>query len=103
MFFKKHYFSVILTVFTVFSGSSQDYFLESKEPFNPEIPSPEVFLGYAIGEQTTRHDLIVAYFEKLAEISDRASIVVYGKTHEHRKLIMLTVSTPENLQNLRTT
>ena len=100
MFFKKLYFSVILTVFTVFSGSSQDYFLESKEPFNPEIPSPEVFLGYAIGEQHTRHDLIVAYFEKLAEISDRATIEVYGKTHEHRKLVMLSVSSHENLQNL---
>ncbi|MEZ4781737.1 MAG: hypothetical protein R2816_09285 [Flavobacteriaceae bacterium] len=49
--------------------------------------------------QHTRHDLIVAYFTKLAELSDRAEIEIYGETHEMRKLVMLRVSTPENLNN----
>lgn len=79
---------------------AQDYFFKDYGPFNSNIPSPEKFLGYAIGDQHTRHDQIVAYLEKLAELSDRASIVTYGATHEHRKLVMLTVSTPENLSNL---
>ncbi|REE80365.1 zinc carboxypeptidase [Lutibacter oceani] len=100
MGYKKLYFSVILIVFTIFSVASQDYFLKSKAPFNPEIPSPEAFLGYPIGAQHTRYDLIVAYFNKLAELSDRASIEIYGQTHEHRKLIMLTISSSENLQNI---
>ncbi|MBT8257974.1 MAG: zinc carboxypeptidase [Bacteroidia bacterium] len=80
--------------------SAQDYFFKDKAPFDSNIPSPEEFLGYPIGHQHTRHDLIVAYLEKLAELSDRASIEIYGKTHEKRKLVMLTVSTPENLSNL---
>ena len=80
--------------------TAQDYFLKDKTPFNSNIPSPEEFLGYPIGEQHTRHDQIVAYFQKLADISDRASIEVYGYTHEKRKLVMLTVSTPEHLNNL---
>lgn len=79
---------------------SQDYFLKKFHPFNQDIPSPEQFLGYGIGERHTRHDLIVAYLEKLAEVSDRASIYEYGKTHEGRKLVILTITTPQNLSNL---
>lgn len=78
----------------------QDYFFKDQAPFNSNIPTPEAFLGYPIGEQHTRHDQIVAYFYKLAEVSDRAQIEVYGYTHERRKLVMLTISSPENLSNL---
>ncbi|WP_299320137.1 M14 metallopeptidase family protein [uncultured Maribacter sp.] len=80
--------------------SAQDYFYQKFQPFNSEIPTPEAFLGYGIGEHHTRHDLIVAYLEKIAEVSDRASIEEYGRTHEGRKLVMLTLTTPENLSNL---
>jgi hypothetical protein len=79
---------------------AQDYFLKKFEPFNDQVPSPEAFLGYGIGERHTRHDLIVAYFEKLAEVSDRVQVNYYGKTHEGRKLVMLTITTPEHLKNL---
>lgn len=78
----------------------QDYFFKKHQPFNETVPSPEEFLGYGIGEHHTRHDLIVAYLQKLAEVSDRASIYQYGKTHEGRKLMMLTVTSPENLANI---
>ncbi|NQZ44861.1 MAG: zinc carboxypeptidase [Flavobacteriaceae bacterium] len=92
-----------LLVAVLFLGttvSAQDYFLKKFHPFNENVPSPEAFLGYGIGEHHTRHDLIVAYLTKLAETSDRADIFEYGRTHEGRKLVMLTVSTPENLDNL---
>ncbi len=94
---------VFLFSFFMLIGSAvqaQDYFFKDKAPFNKVIPTPEEFLGYPIGEQHTRHDQIVAYFYKLAEVSDRATIEVYGKTHENRKLVMLTVSTKGNLTNL---
>jgi len=81
---------------------AQDYFYKKFHPFNPNVPSPEEFLEYGIGEHHTRHDLIVAYLEKLAETSDRASIARYGKTHEGRSLVILTISAPENLANLET-
>ncbi len=94
----KRFFLVALCI----SGtlSAQNYFFEKFQPFDSKIPSPEQFLGYAIGEHHTRHDLIVAYLTKLAEVSDRASIYEYGRTHEGRKLVMLTITTPENLKNL---
>ena len=97
---KKLFTTIIMLIIVVISVNAQDYFFKNKAPFNAQIPSPEAFLGYPIGEQHTRHDLIVAYLTKLAELSDRASIKTYGKTHEHRKLVMLTVSTSENLKNL---
>ncbi|GAA0713527.1 M14 family metallopeptidase [Aquimarina litoralis] len=88
------YFLVLFPTF------GQDYFLKDQAPFLSEIPTPEEFLGYPIGDQHTRHDQILAYFTKLAELSDRASIQTYGKTYENRKLIILTISKPKNLNNL---
>ncbi len=79
---------------------SQDYFFEKYHPFDQNIPSPEEFLGYGIGDHHTRHDLIVAYFEELAQHSNKASIEYYGKTHEGRKLVMLTITSEDQLSNL---
>ncbi len=94
---KKLLFVLFFCSTTLFA---QDYFFKKYQPFNENVPSPEEFLGYGIGEHHTRHDLIVAYLQKLAEVSDRASLYQYGKTHEDRKLVMLTVTSAENLTNL---
>ncbi|WP_405564908.1 M14 family zinc carboxypeptidase [Polaribacter sp. Asnod6-C07] len=98
----KHLFAFLFTFVLFQNLVAQDYYFKDKAPFNSEIPTPEEFLGYGIGEHHTRHDLIVAYLTKLAEVSDRASIEIYGKTHEKRKLVMFAVSLPKNLQNLAT-
>lgn len=83
-------------------GYGQDYFLKKFHPFNQNIPSPQQYLGYGIGEHHTRHDLIVGYLAKLAELSDRAELLHYGKTHEGRKLVMLMITSKENKNNLET-
>ncbi len=79
---------------------SQDYFLENFGPYNENIESPEEFLGYEIGDQHTRHDLILAYFKYLSSVSERANLINYGKTHEGRSLVFLSISSSENLKNL---
>jgi hypothetical protein len=79
---------------------SQDYFFKKYAPFEASIPTPEAFLGYPIGHQHTRHDMIVAYLKTLASSSDKASIYEYGKTHEGRSLVILTISSSDNLKNL---
>ena len=79
---------------------SQDYFLENFGPYNENIESPEEFLGYEIGNQHTRHDLILAYFKYLSSASERANLINYGKTHEGRSLVLLSISSSENLKNL---
>ncbi|WGK63750.1 M14 family zinc carboxypeptidase [Croceiramulus getboli] len=96
-------FHCLLTTLLLFiSAAAQDYFYGSYEPFDPSITSPEEFLGREIGQQHTRHDLIVSYLELLAEESPRATLTVYGYTHERRKLVILTVSDPQNINNLNT-
>ncbi|MEM9000494.1 MAG: M14 family zinc carboxypeptidase [Bacteroidota bacterium] len=92
----------MLVVLWTASLSAQDYFFEKFHPFDATVPSPQEFLGYEIGEHHTRHDLIVAYMTELAARSERASIKEYGKTHEGRKLLILTVTEPGHLQNLST-
>jgi len=44
--------------------------------------------------------MLNAYYEKLAELSDRTSLIEIGQTHEKRKLYVLIVSSPENIRNL---
>ena len=91
------FFAFIISINSV---KAQDYFLENNGPYDNTILSPEQYLGYEIGFEHTRHDLIVAYLKYLGNISERAQIIKYGETHEGRDLIMLTVSTTENLNNL---
>ncbi|WP_282161436.1 M14 family zinc carboxypeptidase [Ulvibacterium marinum] len=94
--------TLFLLLFCSGALQAQDYFYKKFHPFTADVPTPQEFLGYDIGKHHTRHDLIVAYLEKLAEVSDQASIQEYGKTHEGRKLVMLTITTPENFSNLTT-
>ena len=82
------------------SITSQNYFLENHEPYNNSILSPEEFVGYEIGFQHTRHDQIVSYLTYLSSVSDKANLIEYGKTHEGRKLVMLCVSSKDNLEDI---
>lgn len=98
----RFYTKLVLPVLILaqFSLAAQDYYFKSYEPFDNKIPSPEEFLGYPIGEHHTRHDQVVAYMYKLAELSDKASIAQYGQTYENRKLIILNIGTAEHIANL---
>ena len=92
----------LLLVFILLSNvvSSQNYFLENYKPYNNSILSPEEFLGYEIGFQHTRHDQIVSYLTYLSTVSNKADLINYGKTHEGRNLIILTVTSESNLNRL---
>lgn len=92
--------AVLLLVLPASSLAQQDYYFKQDASFDKSIPSPQEFLGYEIGSHYTRHDRIVAYFKKLAEISDKASFQVIGETYEQRPQVVLTVTSPENHSNL---
>ncbi|MDX1315199.1 MAG: M14 family zinc carboxypeptidase, partial [Eudoraea sp.] len=79
---------------------AQDYFFKKFHPFQSKVPSPEAYLGYPIGAHHTRHDRIVDYLEMLSVVSDRATLYDYGRTHEGRRLVILMISTPENMRAL---
>ena len=92
----------LLLVFMLLSNiiNSQNYFLENYKPYNNSILSPEEFLGYEIGFQHTRHDQIVSYLTYLSTVSNKADVINYGKTHEGRNLVILTVTSESNLDRL---
>ena len=94
--------TLIFIAFTITMSNTiaQDYYLKNNGPYNENIQSPEEFLGYEIGFEHTRHDMIVAYFNYLSNVSEKANLIKYGKSHEGRHLIMLAISSAENLKNL---
>ncbi|MFG0328699.1 MAG: M14 family zinc carboxypeptidase [Phycisphaerales bacterium] len=75
-----------------------DYFdgLEYAE----NVPSPEQFFGYRIGERFTLHHQLVEYLTAVADASDRVEIEQYGETHEGRSLHLVTISSPANLSRI---
>lgn len=76
-----------------------DYYLP-KTDYNPQVPTPEAFFGFQIGEWHLRPDQIDAYLYALAATSERVSIERIGSTYEQRPLLLLTITSPENQRNL---
>ena len=96
---KKHLlFACCFGIF--FNSFAQNGYFFPKKQLNPAIPTPEQFLGYAIGSHHTRHDKLVEYMRELDRLSDRVSVQKMGETNEHREQIIVTISMPENLKRL---
>lgn len=64
------------------------------------IQEPADYFGFLIGERHLRHDQVIAYCDYLADTSPRVSILPYGETHGGRPLMMLAISSPENMDRL---
>lgn len=79
---------------------SKRFDFESDLNVNPEITSPEKFLGYQLGENFTGYAHIVSYYKQLAKESNRVIYNEYGRTYEDRPLINLIISSEENIQNI---
>jgi len=68
--------------------------------FAQEIKSPKDFLNSDYGLEFTPHHQLVSYAEYLAENSEWANFEIYGYTNQDRPLVKLTITTPDNLDNL---
>ncbi|MGE8211519.1 MAG: M14 family zinc carboxypeptidase [Stenotrophomonas rhizophila] len=78
------------------------YFFPQGGEFDPSIPTPQQFLGYEIGSRYTRHDQLVAYFNELAKHSDKIKVEQIGSSYEGRPLVIATVTSAQNQQQLET-
>ena len=58
------------------------------------------FFGYQIGEWHLSHDKLLMYYEKLAAASDKITLHEYGRSHEHRPLIYLLITSTANHRNI---
>lgn len=94
---------IILFLFLLANVSifgQDEYYFGEKGELDPSVPTPESFFGFKIGQSLVRYDKVIEYFRLLAEVSDRASLEVLGRTYEHREQVVLTITSPENQGNL---
>src|SRR5687768_7469202 len=76
------------------------YYLPAGVRYDARIPTPAAVLGYEVGEWHVSHDQLVNYMKTLDALSDRITLAEYGRTHEHRPLLLLTITSPENQRHL---
>ncbi len=77
-----------------------DYYLPQNISYNSNIPTPKSVIGHQVGEWHVTHDKLLFYMQTLAAISDRISIESRGETFEGRPIVLLTITSPKNLQNI---
>lgn len=83
--------SIVALISLDIKAEGLDYYFSKNINFDSNIPTPEEFLGYKIGSRITEHSRINAYYEKIAELSDRADLIEIGKSHEQRPIYVLAV------------
>lgn len=76
------------------------YYLPQNVNYDSSIPTPAEGIGHELGEWHVTHDKLVQYLQALAASSDRIRIETRGHTYEDRPLLLLTISSPENLGKL---
>lgn len=98
---------LFFSLFLVFQASfaqqdelTMSYYLPVDISYNQSIPTPEESIGFIPGEWHVSHDRLVSYMHTLAAASPRLKIENRGTTYEGRPLILLTVSSEENIANL---
>ncbi len=67
-----------------------------------EIPTPEKFLGFRVGEdkKLARWEKIIEYMRIVAAGSDRVRVTELGKTTNNNPFILLEISSADTLKNL---
>ncbi|WP_339708861.1 M14 family metallopeptidase [uncultured Kriegella sp.] len=76
------------------------YYLPENITYDQSIPKPQEVIGHEVGEWHVTHDKLVFYMHAVAKASDRITIENRGQTFEGRPLLLLTVTTPQNHQNI---
>jgi len=91
---------VLLFSISLNSQTHLSYYFDNSEKFDQTIPKPSEVIGHEVGEWHVTHDKLVKYMYTIANSSDRIIIEETGKTYENRPLLILKVSSPDNLKNL---
>src|SRR5437867_3842906 len=71
-------------------------------PAFAQIPTPDEFLGYKLGERFTPHARILDYFNELTKRSNLITVQQFGETCEHRPLVLPVVTSAKNRAALET-
>lgn len=97
-------FILIYLMFTCFIFAQNkielSYYLPNHASYDQSIPTPESVVGHQVGQWHITHDKLAQYMYALAESSDRITIENRGTTFEGRPILLLTITSPQNHQNL---
>lgn len=77
-----------------------EYYLPKGVEYDESIPTPAEVIGHDVGEWHVTHDRLVRYMRTLAKCSERLTLTETGRTYEDRPLLLLTISTAENLRRI---
>ncbi|MFT5812518.1 MAG: hypothetical protein ACI9VT_000253 [Psychroserpens sp.] len=90
----------LLSASFIVLGANVSTYLPSDGVYNKQVPTPESALGFGIGERHPRHDQVLNYLQQVAALSPRVNIEEMGRTTQFRSQALLTISSPENLNNI---
>src|SRR5210317_709400 len=76
------------------------YYLPQDITYDQSIPTPKQVFGHEVGEWHITHDKLVHYMQTIAEVSERVSIENRGTTFEGRPILLLTVTSKKNHENI---
>ncbi len=85
---------------SILVGQTRDSLLPKQLEYDGSIQSPREFFGFEIGQRHLRHDQLVAYFQNLAQQSDRVQVHNYGFSHDGRPLLLMIASAAERMDYL---
>ncbi len=77
-----------------------DYYLPNNVTYDASIPTPQDIIGFQVGDWHVTHDKLIEYMYALAQSSNRITIENRGTTFEGRPLVLLTITSEKNHQNL---
>ncbi|MEX2190501.1 MAG: M14 family metallopeptidase [Bacteroidota bacterium] len=80
----------------LFSQKPLEYFLPSGMAYDPAIPTPQSYFGFQVGEWHLTPEQIHSYIKTLDAVSDRITLMEFGRTYEERPMLLLTITSPEN-------
>ena len=89
-------FFLQIIAYQSFSQVADSYYLPQNVTYDANIPTPQKFLGYQVGEQHVTPYETITYMKELARLSNRFKVETYAKTFENRELLVAIVTSPQN-------
>ncbi len=97
---KKFTFFLVILFCIPLLVSAEEYEWLRGGKYDPSIPTPKSVLSYEIGTYLTDHLQMVEYIHRLADSTEKVSVFEYGHTYEKRKMYILAISSPKNIERL---
>ena len=100
--FLKAFIVVLICALLPATGAAQstlEYFLPPGD-YQGGIPEPAGYFGHQVGDWHLSHDRLAAYLQELSNTSDRVVYQEYARSHEHRPLFHLIITSPANHRRL---